>query len=259
MSSFVNEYVGPAANWLKNQKVASLVPKEITIHLDQVDSVRMVSAGRVEHFRTAGYGGEIHQLAFFHTLLRPEDHLWDIGASNGLFALHAAAKGCSVDAFEPDPRIAERLKTNIELNNFEQKIAVHEVALADEDGSFILYSDGVEGNSPSLSNLGRHSSEITVQVTTADTHRTKTKNPTALKIDIEGAELDMLRGAKELLHGTDRPRLIFIEIHHTFLAQRDQSAEAVRSELHDAGYRELTTSDRGDQFLSIWIEPNQYL
>ncbi len=257
MTSFVEDLVEPAKNWLKTRKVASLVPSEITIHLDQVDSVKMVSAGRVEHFRTAGYGGEIHQLAFFHSLVRPNDHLWDIGASNGLFALHAAAKGCTVDAFEPDPRIATRLRTNIELNNFDSKIEIHEVALSDEPGSFSLYSDGVEGNSPSLSDLGRHSSEIVVDVTTADLKMVDTKRPTIFKIDIEGAELDMLAGAKSILSTAERPRMIFVEIHHTFLAQRGQKASAVRELLADSGYGELTSDERGDQFLSIWVDPKQ--
>jgi hypothetical protein len=60
--------------------------------------------------------------------------------------------------------------------------------------------------------------------------------PTVIKLDIEGAEILALRGAKQLLTGPDRPRALFIEVHDTYLPGFGSSAGEVHEILREYGY-----------------------
>lgn len=202
----------------------------------------------IELFRTTQYGGELPALAAFMFLLRPDDVVWDVGASVGLFSVHAAMVARCVVAFEPDPEICARCQQNVTLNAQVGKVYVENVALGEEVGEIKLYTDGLEGMSPSIMNLSRHSSSTRVPVTTIDEaiKRGMTR-PTVVKLDIEGAEAAALRGAPKLLGSRNAPRLLFIEGHPEFLPRFGSSLNELEDLVRGFGYRIEGTETRDEQ------------
>ncbi|NJO52766.1 MAG: FkbM family methyltransferase [Leptolyngbyaceae cyanobacterium RM2_2_4] len=180
----------------------------------------------VEHYRIAGYGGEKSFLDKFTSLLKNDDIVFDIGASVGLMTVHAAAyaKEGKVIAFEPDPETMERLKHNVSLNKGVSSVMFLPWAASDRSEDVILFTDGASGCAPTLREQNNRKNapktQITVQTKSIDNEilSGNLPLPTVLKIDIEGAEILCLRGAKKLISGQlgKRPRLIFFRVTSRF-------------------------------------------
>lgn len=236
--------------WLNELKriLAIVLKSDQVIQLTTLGELKFLCSTRTEFYRTLNYGGEILSLASFLFLLRKDDIVWDIGASVGLFTMHAAQRVNRVIAYEPDPETAARLDENIKLNGLRNKVDVRQLALGDEERREELHTDGLCGFAPALGNLERHSASISVEMKTIDCLvRKGTQHPSVLKIDIEGAELLALRGARSLLHSEKRPRIIFIEIHPVFLPRYGGSSEEVVRLIRDSGYSILSTENRAEQ------------
>lgn len=146
-------------------------------------------------------------------LLRPGDVFWDVGANGGFFSLIAArlvGPAGEVVAFDPLPENVESIRAQRDVNAL-HNCTVVEAALSDAPGqnrfSFQL------GNS-STAHLGDPTrpgeSSIDVPVTTLDLFAAGRRKPTLLKIDVEGAEAQVLRGGRELLA---RGPVSLIELH----------------------------------------------
>jgi FkbM family methyltransferase len=205
-------------------------------------------ANRTEYYRTVDFGGEADALGAFLFLLRPDDSVWDIGASVGLFTVHAAATVQQVVAFEPDPATFQRLRQHVELNGLADRVECRMEALGDRTGHVDLCTDGLAGNAPALADLGRHAGVVATSMTTIDCLvGSNTDAPTVLKIDAEGAELLVLRGASQLLASNRAPRLIFLEVHPKFLPAFGATAEAVDRLMSQHDYDVAVRRLRGDQ------------
>ncbi|CAN1556681.1 fkbM_fam, methyltransferase, FkbM family [Spirosomataceae bacterium] len=209
--------------------------KEIVVKNSFLGERLFACKNNVEYYRVNNYGDEEMALGAFMFLLREDDIVWDIGASVGLFSIYSAPLVSKVISFEPDREIYERLLKNIALNRFEDKINALQIGLSTEAGLVSLSSDGLNGNSPSISNLGRHQGQIMVEVNSIDNLiKSGLHWPSVLKIDIEGAEILALKGAQDLLKSNAAPRLIFIEIHPDFL---------IYFESHESEVLDLITSN----------------
>jgi FkbM family methyltransferase len=140
----------------------------------------------------------------------------DIGANIGYYTILAsrlAGPERRVFSFEPQAKIVSKLRRNIELNAL-SNVEVFPFALSDRSGTstFNLPPGGAEAYGSMHAN-GRFTVAGTVQV---ETHRLddvleKLGNPKIglVKMDAEGAELLILRGAAKLLSSPDKPDLIF--------------------------------------------------
>lgn len=127
----------------------------------------------------------------------------DVGANIGLSALEfARATGPSgrVIAFEPHPDTAARLAANLRENGL-SNVEIVQSAVGAAPGSITFH----ESAQPTLSSASVIPPDFVrsfeVPVTTVDLAWTQADRPqvSALKIDVEGGELDVLRGATELL------------------------------------------------------------
>jgi FkbM family methyltransferase len=134
----------------------------------------------------------------------------------------------SVIAFEPVPRNSDMLLRNVSLNGF-QNVRVMKCALADVEGSSTFFvSDGAAGTSSFVLSEG---SEMTVDTTTLDA--ALGKDPVKLvKVDVEGAEVAVLRGATNLLAGG---AIWIIEIEPVHLARQGATAEELLRMLKASG------------------------
>ena len=141
----------------------------------------------------------------------------DIGSHLGQYSLVVAnelanLKRGRVYAFEPHPRSFHYLKKNIELNNLSNIISAENLCALDYSGTVTLYSDSLQSDYTSLIPGASGSSQrraINVESIIIDDYFSKKHPPTVVKIDVEGAELSVLKSMKSIIEN-HQPKL-FIE------------------------------------------------
>jgi len=153
----------------------------------------------------ARYRDQRHEISAARAALRPGATAADIGAHKGAYLYwlkHAVGKAGKVHAFEPQSSLAAYLQAITHTMNW-QNVFVHECALADRAGTSRLHVPG-DGDSPSASlgdhvgqNGPNHSYECVVD--TLDSKLQGSKQVGFLKVDVEGFELQVFRGAEQIL------------------------------------------------------------
>lgn len=134
---------------------------------------------------------------------------WDVGAHVGFYTLllaELAGPGGKAFAFEPFPRSVELLRRHVGMNGYEN-VRILPFALGDFDGE-ARFEPG-----PS-SSMGRVVPEgtLTVACRRADNLLAtgEIEAPDLIKIDVEGAEADVLRGARQAMQ---RKPIVFLATH----------------------------------------------
>jgi len=201
-----------------------------------------------EKFRVTSFGNEADTMEKILAEIKTSDVFYDIGSCVGLYALHAALLGCQVIAFEPDPAYRRRLIRNVHINKLGKKIRILKWAVSDQLSEVTLYTDGVNGSSPSLRQIGSRG-KVTVKTDAIDNliYKEELPTPDIIKLDVEGAEILALRGMKNLLTSQKSPRFMFIEFHPDFLLDYDSSSEECRSLVESYGYKEVYSLHRANQ------------
>ena len=162
-------------------------------------------------------------------LIAPGAVFYDIGANVGFFTLLGArlvGPGGRVIAFEPVPGCARAVAHNIELNGFEHA-EIREEAVGAAGGRARLLVVG-EASWSHLASTGRHAdvrAEIDVRVVSIDelVASGAIPPPDVLKIDTEGAELQVIAGMRATIE-RHRPAIV-CELHDTneaFVALMDE-------------------------------------
>lgn len=158
-----------------------------------------------EDFENAEWG-------FVDRFLEPGMTVLDVGAHHGFYSLLASAKvGTTgrVIAFEPSPREREKLLRNLALNEC-KNVTVEDCALADTAGQqeLILVGSNNSGcNSLRRPNVAGPTSSVAVRVATLGGYLAEHPLPPVdfIKLDAEGAELAILKGASTILESRPRP------------------------------------------------------
>jgi FkbM family methyltransferase len=167
-------------------------------------------------------GGEILRSGYYEprtvrliqSLAKPGMVFVDVGAHVGQYTLivsEAVTSTGSVHAFEPDPETYGWLRHNIECNRL-TNVFTNQLALADVSGTLDFYlSDVSDIGANSLQQpRGFDGRVCKVGCTTLDEYM-RSQGITRvdlMKIDVEGAELAMLKGSSALLERDDRPVII---------------------------------------------------
>ena len=153
--------------------------------------------------------------------VRTGDVCYDVGAYRGFFSgVFALAGARSVIAFEPFPDNFAQLE-RLGINNPQLPITLDRVAVGKENGvaEFNIMPDSSMGKltSSAFQAEATRSGELTVQLRTIDSLLAEGKYPApqVMKIDVEGAEVDVLQGAWKTLEA-NRP-VLFIEAHSELL------------------------------------------
>lgn len=183
--------------------------------------------------------------------IEPTDIVYDIGANVGTYTCFTAAKlgPQQTVSFEPEPQNAERLRGNLELNDLNAEVI--EVALSDTNGTIDFALTGDEAGEGEHS-IATGQGTKTIEVETARGDRViedrGLTSPSVVKIDVEGAEMSVLRGLSETLR--EDVRLAYVEVHSEKLPAFGDSAQEVRAFLEGAGF-EITelSADRDELFL----------
>jgi len=173
---------------------------------------------------------EMENQRLFASRLRPGDVVYDIGAHVGLYTLisssHVHEEG-HVYAFEPLPRNLQFLRRHIELNKI-SNCTIVEAAVSDRSG-WQSFDPTVHDSAGHLSETGG----VRVATITIDEFLSSAefkRPPNILKINAEGAEVEVLTGAQRAL--SDFSPLIFLSTHSNEINQKCQ--ELLRSSGYSA-------------------------
>jgi FkbM family methyltransferase len=142
-------------------------------------------------------------LKVFAHLCRQSREIVDVGANTGLFSLLAAAvhPDARIHAFEPFPHAARRMEANLQVNGF-ANVHLVRTALSREPGIQPLYFDDALRltQGATLRNGGGMTHKVDVPVLRLDDYLQRlAAKLDLLKIDVEGAEPDVLAGAEECI------------------------------------------------------------
>ena len=155
-------------------------------------SVRRGEAGASAFFYH-GYA-DYEEMMFMKEVLKPGGLFVDIGANSGGWSLTAAGFGADAIAIEPVASSYERLIYNFNLNKNKSLQAFH-LGLSDKEGELYFTTDADTGNHVTDK---PDASSTKVKVTTLD-NLLKSKDPSVIKIDVEGHELNVVKGGLNVL------------------------------------------------------------
>jgi FkbM family methyltransferase len=183
--------------FLRWQFATRLSPRPVTFPF--VDDMRFLAERGMTGASGNYYCGlhEAEDMAFVLHFLRPGEVFYDIGANVGSYTLLAAAAGAEVEAFEPSPATAARLRRNVELNGLAASVQVHECALGAEDGE-VRFSQGSDTTNHVLAGGEIAAAADQVVMQRFDAHF-RPDVPGFAKIDVEGFEDQVLAGATAAL------------------------------------------------------------
>lgn len=180
----------------------------------------------------------------------------DIGAYIGYYSILMSREGCNVLAFEPDPRSLILLFNNINMNGLDDKIKVFNIAICDKNDSQMLFKLSKSPSESSFTSYLRGELiefAVPIPCTTLDSLISKFKpsvDKMFIKIDVEGAASQVLRGGMSVVTGF-KPYIV-LEIHRTF--DRDDEL-MVLSILRRYGYRWRTLEWRSPRNFIVALEP----
>ncbi|MBW1999564.1 MAG: FkbM family methyltransferase [Deltaproteobacteria bacterium] len=190
------------------------------------------------------YDFETLERRFLKMFLRPGDIYIDIGANIGLFSLLAA--WCVKDtgrvyAFEPAKKTYDRLCGNVALNRF-TNVLCFQMAVSHQEGELPLFvsRDGYDAwNSFAHPIEGDDFSTQLVKCTKLDTFVSENKllgKVTMVKIDVEGWEMNVLRGGSLFLSRQDAP-VLQVEFTEKAAESAGVTCGEVYHKLEDLGYK----------------------
>jgi FkbM family methyltransferase len=146
------------------------------------------------------------ELDVFERISNLSNTIIDVGANIGLYACIAASRGpdsCTVVAFEPVPENLQYLRQNLEQNNLSARVVVEGKAIGESAGDIKIYlAEGSIGtHSPSSENALGSTTYISAPMVTLDEYAAEhLQRPVdVLKVDVEGYEGAVLRGASHML------------------------------------------------------------
>jgi len=164
----------------------------------------------------------------------------DVGANFGYYSVVIAARfgqQCTIHAFEPNPLIFARLHKNLKLNGA-AAVVPHQVGLSDQEGTAAIVD--VPGHSGAV--YLRPGSGVAVTSLDLFVRRQGLEDVDLIKIDAEGAELRILRGARGILERF-RPNIL-IELNAPTLERENSSISEVIALLRSLGYRIFSINPR---------------
>ncbi len=162
--------------------------------------------------------------------------LFDLGAHFGFFSLVVARYYGTAIAVDPSPVACRMIQRQISLNNCSERIQVLQVAVSDSTQLITMVASGVFSDGYFKVDHERPPGELTTsQSTTIDVLSRQFGAPTHIKVDVEGHEASVLRGARETLSSSSP--LLFLELHNEMVHSDGGNPTEVLDELERSGYR----------------------
>ncbi len=171
--------------------------------------------------------------------IRRDSLVLDVGASIGLWTIPLARAARRVTArvwaFEPLPSNVSWLRQNIELNGLDDTVTVHDFALGDAASAVRMFSEEGGGNAAIAVAQDEAKGSVVPVKRLDDVPRDR--RVSLIKMDVEGYEPRVLRGAERLLQ-EDRP-VILAEFGREWLENRGEDFGMLSRWLGEMGYEIL--------------------
>ena len=172
--------------------------------------------------------------------------VYDVGAFQALLTLHFAKRAKHVVCFEPNTRNHQRLTENLKLNGI-ANVKVHKVGVGSKNETLQMVASplmlgGASVDSKVAEEIKRSGTGTFVEqipIITLDGYIAEAAlpKPDFIKIDIEGWEIEALRGARQTLL-THKPAL-YLEMHGETIREKKRKVSEIVDFLWDAGYRNI--------------------
>jgi len=218
---------------------------------------RFCEAGRSPQH---GWAGRLHRgtwepkvIEFFAQALRPGDVVFDIGAYVGPYTLLASrlvGPSGRVYAFEPDPVAQALLERNVAVNQV-LNVSVVPYAVGAYDGWGSLTFSALGDSTPRVVPAPDAATKSVPIVSLSTFCRQRNIRPDVIKIDVEGAEADVL--AQPALGHVAAARCVVVELHERELQARGTSGEVLVNLLVSKGGHLTEIADRAHGSRNIAI------
>lgn len=193
---------------------------------------------------------ELPTIRFLRSVLKPGSVCLDVGAQMGYLSLAmatAADRRTVVHAFEPESNNAARLRENVALNSL-NNITLHQTAVSTVDGSLKLYlsNDRNAGTHSTVyieSNVSSEFVEIPSVTLESFAREKRFSSIDLIKIDVEGAEIDVINGALTVLK--QHKPLVIMELSDHLQQARGQTCMEFKEFMASYGYSAYFINENG--------------
>jgi len=211
---------------------------------------------------------EISETRLTQALLHPGMTLIDVGANIGYYSLVGArlvGPTGVVHSFEPNAAVRSRLADHVEMNGF-RNIVLHDRAVTRSSGTIKFYVSAVRENDGISSTIPREGLEnVAAEVPCVSLDEFVAAaglgHVDLVKIDVEGAELDVFEGGRRVLGAAEGPALLFesFDIEAILPTLRDLGYHARRLHYTLSGGLELRAlDDASENLFAAYEAPNYF-
>jgi FkbM family methyltransferase len=233
------------ANQIQRRFPASAIePSDRIVTIDDYDGDLKLRFDKRSHMGNYIYWQGLYsrsELMALDTVLQPDSVFLDVGANNGYFTLFAAkrTRNGRVLSFEPVSEHFANLNHNVELNKF-KNVQLFNIGLSDGTAEELPIFSDVDDENDGLATVypgGHRNTKIgTIKLSSLDrvAEEQKLDKVDVIKIDVEGAEFDVLKGGRSVLerwHPT-----ILIELNQETSSNAGYSVKDVVDYLREFGY-----------------------
>jgi FkbM family methyltransferase len=207
-----------------------------------------------ESLRRWEFAKETPTFEAIRPLIRPGDVVLDIGANFGLYSLPTSrwiGENGRLYAFEPLNGNTALLHRNFRLNSILNATIVSAAVSNDRAKTLKFFCDNTNVSLTASLNVPDSANFIEVDnVRLDDWCQGNGIHPSFIKIDVEGAEMEVLRGAEITLR-TYMPNIL-MEVHGFALPHFSSSVGELRSWIQNLGYHETVIEGEDEYFTSIF-------
>lgn len=187
-------------------------------------------------------------------IITPGMKILEIGANIGYYALIEATRAGNsgqLYAIEPSPTNFEALKKNLELNGI-RNAYLHQAAFGEKRGkaTFYVYDRSNLSSFIKRTDMGMACTEVEVEILTLDDFL-QGKEVDFVRMDVEGYEREILRGAEQAFASGKKPKYFFIEVHSDLLHKKGSSCKEILELLGGYGYDIKKSFWRGKDSVSV--------
>ncbi|XP_021895262.1 uncharacterized protein LOC110812734 [Carica papaya] len=236
------------ANMVENLKYPFIYSLADLGNLPEKPHKNIVRMLKGKPFRKPDISATIQEVLEGMRIKGRDGYVVDVGANVGMASFAAAVMGFQVLAFEPVFENLQRICDGIWFNRIGDLLTVFEAAASDQNGNITFHKLVGRLDNSAVSATGaklafKSNEEVALQVRSIplDDVLLESESVLLLKIDVQGWEYHVLKGAKKLLsrQKNEAPYLIYEE-DERLLQASNSSAKEIRDFLHSVGYSHCT-------------------